>query len=147
MIATIISTMIIYRSQKRLPYAGLYVAMLTILFGYLTLMYRNPHFIQMRDTVFDATNALLLLGGLMFDYLFLKTAFQDVAPMANKGWRILTYAWISFFFFAALANEYVRHHFFLKQWVTFKTSMIAITMVFGCIAIFFSYIKQGDGKD
>ncbi|MEZ0208629.1 MAG: septation protein IspZ, partial [Candidatus Paceibacterota bacterium] len=50
MVATIFSTVATYRLQKRLPYLALYIALLTIGFGYLTLMHREPKFIQMRDT-------------------------------------------------------------------------------------------------
>ncbi|MDQ5962222.1 MAG: intracellular septation protein [Patescibacteria group bacterium] len=141
-IATIIATVISHHLQHRLPYVGLYIAFLTTVFGYLTLWHHSPHFIQLRDTVYDAINASILLLGLFFNSLLFKHAFHDVIPMTDRAWRRLTYAWIFFFFVAASLNEYVRHTYSLDVWVVFKTSMALVTTVVGIIFFFALYEKQ-----
>lgn len=142
MITTIISTILTYRIQKRLPYVGLYVALITILFGYMTLAYRQPKFIQIRDTMYDLTLALTLLVGFMINIPFLKLAFHEVLPMTTRAWTKLTYVWIAFFVLAAGANEYVRRTMNLEGWFNFKIIMIVTTIIFGFTTIFFFYEKE-----
>lgn len=139
MVATIISTILTYRLQKRLPYLALYLAFLTIAFGYLTLMHREPKFIQMRDTLYDLTCAVTLMIGLIINVNFLKIAFHDVVPMSLKAWHRLTYAWIVFFLVVAGTNEFIRRTYDLHVWFDFKSTMVAVTMLFGCAALYFTY--------
>lgn len=142
MIATIISTIATYRIQKRLPYLALYVALLTVAFGYMTITHRQPKFIQMRDTMYDVTCALTLLAGLMIRISFLKMAFNDVLPMTNRAWTRLTYAWTAFFIINATANEYVRRTFDLHQWFEFKSFVALLTIIFGIATLYFFYEKH-----
>ena len=139
--ATIISTIVTYRVQKRLPYLALYVALLTIIFGYMTLAHHEPKFIQMRDTLYDLTCGFTLVIGLMTNIHFLKLAFHQVIPMTNRAWNKLTYAWIVFFFGAAALNEYVRRAYDLHAWFDYKSLMVMITVVFGCLALYLCYEK------
>ena len=142
MVATILSTIATYRLQKRLPYLALYVALLTVGFGYVTLVHHQPKFIQMRDTMYDVTCALTLLGGLMVRISFLKLAFDEVVPMTNRAWTKLTYAWTAFFIMNAIANEYVRRTMNLHAWFEFKSIVAAITIVFGLTTLYFFYEKN-----
>lgn len=141
MIATIASTILTYRFQKRLPYLALYVAFITIAFGYLTLMHREPRFIQMRDTLYDMTCAITLLLGLMINVPFLKIAFHDALPMTLRAWHRLTYAWIAFFLAGATANEIVRRNYSLKEWFDYKGIMVVVTIIFGLVTLYFFYEK------
>jgi intracellular septation protein len=142
MVTTIISTIVTYSIQKRLPYLALYVALLTGIFGYITLTLHQPKFIQMRDTLYDATCAITLIIGLMINISFLKLAFHKVMPMTQRGWERLTYAWIGYFIIAAIANEYVRRTMTLGQWFDFKSVVIIVTSIFGILALYFLYEKE-----
>ncbi|MFA5131816.1 MAG: septation protein IspZ [Candidatus Paceibacterota bacterium] len=144
MITTIISTVVTYKVQKRLPYLALYVAFLTMLFGYLTIAHHQPKFIQMRDTLYDVTCALTLLIGLMINVPFLKLAFHEVLPMTNRAWTRLTYTWITFFIFTAMGNEYVRRTMTLKEWFDFKSVVVILTALCGALALYFLYEKAGE---
>lgn len=141
MIATIVSTVATYRLQKRLPYLALYVAFLTICFGYLTISQHEPKFIQMRDTLYDMTCAVTLLIGLMINIQFLKLAFNEVIPMTNRAWQKITYFWIGFFIITAILNEFVRHTYGLQTWFAFKSIMLVITIMFGIVALSMCYEK------
>lgn len=141
MIATIVSTVLTYRIQKRLPYLALYVAFLTSVFGFITLSLHQPKFIQMRDTLYDVTCALTLLIGLILRTSFLKVAFHSVIPMTLRAWNMLTYYWITFFISIAVLNEYVRTHLSLSQWFDFKSIMVAVTVAFGLLSLYASYEK------
>lgn len=142
MIATIVSTIVTYRLQKRLPYFALYIAFITIGFGYLTLMHREPKFIQMRDTLYDLTCAITLLIGLMINVPFLKIASHDILPMTTRAWHRLTYAWIGYFISVAFLNEYIRRHHSLDVWFDFKSFVVFFTIVFGFVALYLLYEKE-----
>lgn len=142
MIVTIVSTVVTYKIQKRLPYLALYVAFLTLIFGYMTITHKAPKFIQMRDTLYDVTSALTLLIGLMINVSFLKLAFHSVLPMTNRAWNKMTYLWIAFFISIAITNEYIRRTMTLVQWFDFKSLMVVITVMFGLITLYFVYEKE-----
>ena len=139
MIATIISTVVTYQVQKRIPYLALYVAAITLIFGYMTIYFHKVKFIQMRDTLYDITCALTLIVGLMINVPFLKLAFNKVIPMADNSWNRLTYLWIGYFILIAVSNEVVRRLFTLHEWFTFKSWILVSTSLFGLIALYFSY--------
>ncbi len=147
MIATIISTLITFRVQKRLPYVALYVALLTSAFGYITLVFKEPKFIQMRDTLYDVTCAGTLLVGLMFKTQILKLAFHGILPMTKRAWNNFTYAWITFFLVVAVLNEYVRRTMSLDDWFSFKSIMVGVTMFFGLLVFYVYYEKELDDND
>lgn len=146
MVVTIISTIITYRKHKRLPYLALYVALLTSIFGFMTLSLREPRFIQMRDTLYDVTCALTLILGLIANISFLSIAFNSVLPMTRRAWNKFTYAWILFFIVNAFLNEFVRRTFSLKDWFDFKSVMVVVTIVFGLTVIALFYEKHEDIK-
>lgn len=139
MVATIISTIITYRFQKRIPYLALYVAFITIVFGFLTLHFHKVKFIQMRDTLYDATCALTLLLGLRFNIRFLELAFERVIPMTQAAWEKLTYMWVAYFLAIALSNEVVRRFFTLEHWFVFKGCILILTSCFGFFSLYMSY--------
>lgn len=139
MIATIVSTFATYRLQKRIPYLALYVAVITTVFGYMTLHFKDTTFLQMRDTLYDLTCALTLVVGMIFGISFLKMAFHQILPMTNRAWNKLTFLWITYFIVVALSNEVVRNFFSFSDWIIFKGIVVVFTCVYGFSSLFFSY--------
>jgi intracellular septation protein len=146
MLATIISTIATYALQKRLPYLALYVTLITIIFGYMTLLHREPRFIQMRDTLYDLTCAGTLLIGLALNIPFLSIAFNKVIPMTRHAWQRLTYAWMGFFLLSALLNEYVRRTESLREWFHYKGYMVIVTVIFGLVSLYLFYETQHEAE-
>lgn len=142
MIVTIISTLVTYRVQKRIPYLALYVAFITIIFGIMTIHFHKVKFIQMRDTLYDITAALTLIIGLRFNVRFLELAFTSVLPMTKGAWNKLTYLWIAYFILIAIANEIARNFLTLGHWFGFKGYILCLTAVFGFFALYLSYEKK-----
>lgn len=147
MLATIVSTIATYRLQKRIPYLALYVAAITMIFGYMTLHFHKPKFIQMRDTLYDATCALTLITGILIRVPFLKLAFGEVLPMSMRAWNKLTHLWIGYFILIAASNEIVRRLFPLHIWFDFKGWVVVLTSIFGIVALYMSYEEKEDRKD
>ena len=129
MIATIIATFISYVKQKRIPYMGLYVALLTIIFGYITIAYRIPKFIQIRDTIYDLTFALTLILGLIFKKNILHFALNSSIAMSKEAWNKITHSWISYFILCAILNEYIRRNFSMGDWVVYKTTIFFVSII------------------
>jgi|JI10StandDraft_1071094.scaffolds.fasta_scaffold387814_2 intracellular septation protein len=144
MIATILSTIITYRLQKRIPYLALYVAVVTLVFGYMTLHFHETKFIQMRDTLYDATCAITLLIGSVMNISFLKIAFGEVVPMTNRAWDRLTHLWIGYFIIVATSNEIMRRLFSLEEWFFFKACIVGATIFFGLFALYIAYEPKDD---
>lgn len=146
MIGTIISTVVTYQVQRRIPYLALYVAAITLVFGYMTLHFHKVKFIQMRDTLYDLTCALTLIVGLMINVPFLKLAFNKIVPMVDNAWNKLTYLWIGYFILIAVSNEVVRRLFTLHEWFAFKSWILIITSVFGLVALYYCYEASDEHK-
>lgn len=142
MAATIVSTVVTYRTQKRLPYVALYVAFLTIVFGYMTLAHKEPKFIQIKDTLYDATSALVLIIGMLWNTSLLKISFHEIIPMTKRAWDRLTYAWIFYFTGIAITNEYVRRTVDLWTWFDYKAIITAVTVIFGVVVLYLCYEKE-----
>lgn len=139
MIATIVSTFVTYRLQKRIPYLALYVAVITTIFGYMTLHFKDITFLQIRDTLYDLTCALTLVTGMVFGVSFLKIAFHQILPMTTRAWHKLTYVWITYFIIVALSNEIVRNFFSFSDWIIFKGVVVIFTCVYGFLSLVFVY--------
>ncbi len=139
MIATIISTIITYRVQKRIPYLALYVAFITIIFGFMTLYFQNVKFIQMRDSLYDATCALTLIVGLRLNVRFLEFAFGSVLSMTPRAWDRLTYLWIGYFLLIAGGNEIARRVLDVGEWFAFKGLILLLTACFGFLSLYLCY--------
>ena len=146
MVATIVSTIITYRVQKRIPYLALYVAFITSIFGLLTLHFHMTKFIQMRDTLYDMTCALTLILGLRYNVRFLEIAFDKVLPMSEKAWEKLTYLWIGFFILTGISNEIARSVLSLESWFFFKGCVLVATSLFGFYALYSSYEAKDTQK-
>jgi intracellular septation protein len=142
MIATIISTIATYRLQKRIPYLALYVAMITMIFGYMTVHFHKPKFIQMRDTLYDATCALTLLTGVLIKVPFLELVFGEVIPMTKRAWSKVTHLWIGYFILIAISNEIIRRLFPVHIWFDFKGAVVVVTIIFGLLVLYLNYEER-----
>lgn len=147
MIAVIISTYISYIKEKRIPYIGLYISFLTLIFGYITIAYHIPKFIQIRDSIYDLTFAATLIIGLVFNKVFLYQALNKTIPMARSAWIKITYSWITFFILNAITNEVIRRNFDVNTWIHYKMSVVFISIIFGLVTGVIFYNKEdGDNK-
>jgi intracellular septation protein len=144
MVGTIVSTFVTFKVQKRIPFLALYIALITTLFGFLTIHFHDVMFIQMRDTLYDMTCALTLVVGMIFQKPFLKHAFHSLFPLTNRAWNRLTHLWIAYFLTTALLNEIVRTFFSFPDWLLFKGLVILMTSVFGLFALYVSFELKDD---
>jgi intracellular septation protein len=120
MVAVFAALALDYVLEKRLSPMPLFTAILVLIFGGLTLYLKNDIFIKMKPTVLYAFFSATLLGGLLFNRLFIKYVFAQAFELTETGWRQLTWRWGLFFLALAVANEFVWRHTSTATWVSFK---------------------------
>ena len=100
----------------------LFTAVLVLIFGGLTLYLHNDTFIKMKLTVLYAIiRRSLLLGGLVFNHLFIKYVFAEAFDLSERGWRTLTWRWGIFFsLLACVERIYLASLFHARLGSDFK---------------------------
>ena len=129
MIAALIASFALF---KRVSAMLALTAVLVIVFGGLTLYFRDARFIQMKPTIIYGILAALLAFGLATGRPLLQQVLGQSFPgLSALGWRKLTINWMCFFVALAIANEVVRLNFTETVWVYFKTwGVIPLTFLF-----------------
>ncbi len=136
-IATLISLIVIYFLEKRIPMVPLTGGILITVFGGLTLYFDNKIFFYMKPTIIN----LLFAGILFFGKYFtkkslLKIFFQTALNLENEGWKKLNNRWIVFFIFVAILNEIVWRSQTEAFWVNFKVwGLLPISFLFAASQI------------
>ena len=144
MITTILSTYITFKKQKRIPYVGLYPSLITVIFGFITISYHLPKFIQIRDTLFDLSLGLTLLVAILSGKNILYETLDQSIPMMKSAWRNITYAWIAMYFFNALLNEIIRRNFSFHVWIEYKSWIVFGFIVYGLVTGYIFYRPKED---
>jgi len=131
-VATIISLLIVWILEKKIPMVPLLSGILITLFGGLTIYFNNPIFIYVKPTIINILFGLaLLLGKFFTDEPILKKILGKTMPLTDQGWKILNTRWMFFFFVLAMINEAVWRTQTEEFWVNFKVwGMIPITFIF-----------------
>ena len=131
-VATIISVLIIWILEKKIPMVPLLSGILITLFGGLSIYFNNPIFLYMKPTIIDVLFGFALLFGKYFSKEnLLKKLLGNSIKLKDEGWLKLNARWIYFFFFLALLNEYVWRTQTEEFWVNFKVwGLLPITFIF-----------------
>ena len=136
-VATIISLLIVWILEKKIPMVPLLSGILITFFGGLTIYFNNPIFIYIKPTIINILFGLaLLLGKFFTDEPILKKILGKTMPLTDQGWKILNTRWMFFFFALAMINEAVWRTQTEEFWVNFKVwGMIPITFIFTAFQI------------
>lgn len=109
-----------------------------LIFGALTLYFRNPYFVYWKPTAFYWIVGLAFLVSTWAGDKPLAQRFfglvegLNLEKMEPTQWRKLNYIWVAFFAFAGTVNIYVAYNYSEKTWATFK--------VFGLMGLLFLFI-------
>jgi len=131
-IATLISLIVIYFLEKRIPMVPLTSGILITFFGGLTLYFDNKIFFYMKPTIINLLFAAVLFFGKYFTQKpLLKIFFQNALDIEDEGWKKLNYRWIGFFILVAILNEVVWRTQSEAFWVNFKVwGLLPISFIF-----------------
>ncbi len=105
---------------------------LVVVFGALTLYFRDDTFIKMKPTIVYAMFSAILTFGLVTGRPLLQQLLETAYPgLSALGWRKLTINWAAFFAFMAVLNEVVWRHSTWDFWVGFKLwGAVPLTLLF-----------------
>ena len=136
-IATIISIIVVWILEKKIPFVPLLGGVLITFFGGLTIYFENPVFIYMKPTIINIIFAIALFFGKYFtSEPILKKILGKTMPLNNEGWNKLNSRWIFFFVFLAILNEFIWRTQSEEFWVNFKVwGMMPITIIFTAFQI------------
>ena len=131
MLATIISVVISYILEKRIPIMPTLGAGIVVIFGGLTIIFDNKIFIFMKPTIINIIFAAILYGGIILKKPLLKYLLGSALKLEEEGWSILTQRWAAFFIALAVLNEIVWRTMSEDFWVSFKVfGILPITFIF-----------------
>jgi intracellular septation protein len=128
MVVQIAATWFIKRTvSKMLLISGL----LVVVFGGITLVLREPLFIQLKLTVVNGLFALAFLGS---HFIGKKTLIERILGHALEApqalWRQLNMMWVANFLILAVANVYIVYNYDMDTWAIFKTAgTIGLTLI------------------
>ena len=104
----------------------------SVIFGGLTLVFRNETFILWKPTIVNWLLASVLIGS---HFLAKKNALQHMLggqmELHEDVWTRLNFGWAAGFFFAGALNLVVAYNFSLEFWVSYKlVGGFALTFIY-----------------
>lgn len=94
---------------------------LIVFFGGLTVILRDPVFVQMKPTLIYAGFGIALLVGVWRGHALLKYLLEAAFEgLDAEGWRKLSLRWGVFFLVLAVTNEVLRLQFDFETWLGAK---------------------------
>ncbi len=136
--ATLAALMTALARERRIPWFSLLSSLFVLLFGVMTLTQKDPYWIQLEYTLYNAVFAGVLFIGLKFDRALLKPMFGTTFLMNDRGWRILSFRWATFFALTAALNEYFLRFTDADTWVRFRFWAAILLCIFGFSQFFLS---------
>lgn len=122
--------------ERRVPVIPLVTGIVVMIFGGLTLYLNDETFIKLKPTIVNSLFAAILFGGLIMGRALVKPLLGRIYPMADEGWRRLSFRWACFFVVMALINEVVWRNFSTDTWVAFKVfGFLPLTVLFSLTQI------------
>lgn len=134
--------------ERRLAPLPLIACIFAVVFGGLTLVFKDPAFVKMKITFQNAAFAAALLGGLALGKNPLKALLGEGIRMADRPWRMLTLRYGLYFTTVAVANEIVWRTQSDAVWVNFRTALLPLALVFSLAQTPFmmKHMKQAEGE-
>ena len=130
-LAVLISILYLYITQKVLPLFTVLVRVITLMFAMATILLHSPKILIFRDTFYDYFFASAIFFGLYRKQFFLKKLFNHAIKLSDRGWRVASYSWGSYFLTTGTINEIIRQYGTQRMWIDFKVIVIATTMILG----------------
>ena len=129
---------LLVRRRKVEPMFWISLAVIVV-FGGLTLYFREGAFIKWKPTILYWIFAEILLYGNVTGKNFIKQLLAKAElTMAERHWWMLQKLWIGFFVLLGALNLLVAYTFSLETWVNFKLfGLMGLTLVFTIGVAFF----------
>lgn len=144
-----LSTGLLWRLTGKLSKMQVITLILVVVFGGLSVWLNDDRFFKMKPTIIYLVFAGILGFGLMRGQSYLQHVMEEMMPLAQEGWMILTRRLALFFFGLAVLNEGIWRTMSTEIWVYFKTFGLtaAIFVFFITQGGLFRDYGEGEGKD
>jgi len=132
----LIATGLVWYLTGKLSRMQVMTAVLVVVFGGMSIWFNDDRFFKMKPTIIYLLFGGILGFGLMRGKSYLRAVMEEMMPLQDAGWMILTKRMTAFFLALAVTNEAVWRLMSTDAWVNFKT--------FGLTAaVFVFFIVQG----
>jgi intracellular septation protein len=119
-----------YVREHRLAWAPVVTTVIVVIFGGLTLIFKDETFIKMKPTVVYVLFAVSLWVGLLLKKPLLERLIGGGLKMDHDGWRKLEARYAVFCAVMAVLNEIVWRTQTTDVWGDFKLGSIFLTFLF-----------------
>jgi intracellular septation protein len=135
-VATLISLVAIYIKERKVSTMMLVSTVILVIFGGLSLFFKNEIFFKMKPTIINALFAAILIISTYLKKPILKILLNSSIKLSDQGWSSLNKMWAGYFIFLAILNEIVWRTQTTDVWVNFKVfGIMGITLAFTIIQI------------
>lgn len=113
--------------------------------GGLTLLIRNPLFIQWRPTAVNWIMAIVLVGSrFVGSGEHVQRLLGKAMVLPARAWRDLTWGWAGFFVLVGSVNLYVAYQFSESTWVAYKfaAGFVIPILLIGGSAVYLAVTRQ-----
>ena len=128
--ASLFALLLGWIAERRLAPLPLMAGGAAVVFGGLTLVFKDSSFVKMKLTVVDTVLAIVLLGGLKMGKNPLKSLLGEALRLPDAAWRNLTVRYTLFFLACAVANEAVWRTQSDERWGIFRLILLGGALVF-----------------
>lgn len=115
----------------------------SLIFGGLTLIFRNETFIQWKPTIVNWLLAASLIGSFYIGRTnLLKQLLGKQLTLVDEIWTRLNFGWALGFFIAGVLNLVVAYNFSMEFWVSYKLiGGFALTFLYIVITMIYLHRK------
>ncbi|MDC1228426.1 septation protein IspZ [Octadecabacter sp.] len=117
----IVAMGILWALTGKLSRIQVFTALMVIFFGALTAWFNDERFFKMKTSIVNGLFAVILGIGLLRGKSLLKYVMEDMLPMQDEGWMILTKRLALGFAALAMINEIVWRTMSTEAWVKIET--------------------------
>lgn len=131
-IATVIQVSYLWLRFRRVEKMHLVTLVLVVVFGGLTVFFKDPNFIKWKPTVINWLFATVFIGSQFIGKKnIIQRMLQDNIDLPEPVWTKLNLAWAVFFVFSGVINIYVAFNYDEETWINFKVfGLLGITLIF-----------------
>lgn len=119
----------------------IFTAFMVIFFGGLTAWFNDERFFKMKTTLVYGFFTVTLGIGLLQGRSYLAFVLNEMLPMENEGWMILTRRLCAAFAVLAVANEVVWRTLSTDLWVKIETFGFPLALM-GFLMLQFSLLQR-----
>jgi len=132
-LATIVQNLLHYFVFKKIEKMHIISLGILIVFGTMTLAFKDPLFIKWKVSIFNWVFAIVVIGSQFIGKKpLIERMMSHALEVPKKIWKQVNFSWGLFFAFVGFLNLYVAYNFSEEIWVDFK--------LFGVLGLTFAFI-------